>query len=230
MCAQPISIVLDTGTNVSGLIDTPPQASACYIFAHGAGAGMSHLFMEAVAAELAQRHIAVLRFQFPYMERTSKRPDPPKVAHAAVRAAVAEARHRFPQLPLFAGGKSYGGRMVSQAQAGMPLDGVLGLAFVGFPLHPANRPSRDRAEHLFGINIPMLFLQGTRDALADLEQLEPLRKSLGRKATLKLFNEADHSLHVPKRTGQSDGDVRREMVDAMVIWIDTVVNSRQSKH
>ena len=146
------------------------QPSACFVFAHGAGAGMAHPFMAAVANGLAERNIATLRYQFPYMEKRAKRPDPPKVAHAAVRAAVAEARRHLPNLPLIAGGKSFGGRMTSQAQALEPLDGVVGLAFLGFPLHPAKRPSRERAAHLADVQIPMLFLQGTRDALAELER------------------------------------------------------------
>jgi uncharacterized protein len=220
--AEPITI--DTGdTPVSGLLVAPARARACYVFAHGAGAGMTHAFMAAVAAELADRGIASLRYQFPYMEKRSKRPDPPKVAHAAVRAAVAQARRRLPKLPLIAGGKSFGGRMTSQAQAAAPLPGVAGLAFLGFPLHPAGKPSQDRAQHLADVQVPMLFLQGTRDALAALDQLEPVCKLLGRRATLALFAEADHSFHVPARTGRKDPQVRAEMLDAMAAWIDRVI-------
>ena len=185
--AKPITIPLDDGTRVSGLLQVPNNARACYVLAHGAGAGMKHAFMAAVAAELAERGIATLRYQFPYMEKGGKRPDPPKLAHAAVRAAVAEAARLLPKLPLIAGGKSFGGRMTSQAQAASALPGVRGLAFLGFPLHPAGRPSQDRGEHLFDVQIPMLFLQGTRDQLAMLDQLEPLCKALGKRATLEFF-------------------------------------------
>ena len=184
---------------------------------------MTHPFIAAVASELAQRDIATLRYQFPYMERRGKRPDTPGVAHATVRAAVAEARRLLPELLLVAGGKSFGGRMTSQAQAVAPLQGVRGLAFLGFPLHPAGRPSQDRAKHLFDVATPMLFLQGTRDALAEQGQLEPLCTALGARATLKLFQDADHSFHVPARTGRKDSDVRSEMLDALAAWIDGVI-------
>ncbi len=171
--ARPVTISLDDGTHVSGLLQAPTNARACYVLAHGAGAGMKHAFMAAVATELAARGIATLRYQFPYMEKGGKRPDPPKLAHAAVRAAVAEAARLMPKLPLIAGGKSFGGRMTSQAQAANALPGVRGLAFLGFPLHPAGKPSQERAEHLYDVQIPMLFLQGSRDQLALLDQLEP---------------------------------------------------------
>jgi hypothetical protein len=184
---------------------------------------MAHPFMAGVAAGLAERRIASLRYQFPYMERRSRRPDPPKIAHATVRAAVAEAARLLPRLALVAGGKSFGGRMTSQAQAAAPLPGVRGLAFLGFPLHPAGRPSRDRGEHLFDIGIPMLFLQGTRDNLASLDELEPLCQALGARAALRLFADADHSFHVPARSGRTDGEVRREMLDVLVAWIDRVI-------
>jgi predicted alpha/beta-hydrolase family hydrolase len=221
--SAPAGITVEETGQVSGLLLAPPRARACYVLAHGAGAGMTHPFMAAVAAELAQRDIATLRYQFPYMERRSKRPDPPSVAHATVRAAVAEARRLLPELPLVAGGKSFGGRMTSQAQAVAPLQGVRGLAFLGFPLHPAGRPSQDRAKHLFDVATPMLFLQGTRDALAEQGQLEPLCTALGARATLKLFQDADHSFHVPARTGRKDSDVRSEMLDALAAWIDGVI-------
>ena len=224
--AEPITVTVDDAVRVSGLLQAPPRARACYVLAHGAGAGMTHPFMAAVAAELAQRGIATLRYQFPYMERGSKRPDPPKLAHAAVRAAVAEARRLLPELPLVAGGKSFGGRMTSQAQAAAPLAGIRGLAFLGFPLHPAGRPSQDRGKHLFDVHIPMLFLQGTRDALAELPQLEPLCAALGERATLKLFADADHSFHVPARTGRKDAQVRSEMLDALAAWIDAAIARR----
>ncbi|MFL4979550.1 MAG: alpha/beta family hydrolase [Xanthobacteraceae bacterium] len=210
------------GIRVSGLLDLPPQARACYVLAHGAGAGMTHRFPAAVAAELAARGIATLRYQFPYMERGGRRPDPPKLAHATVRAAVSEASRRVPDLPLVAGGKSFGGRMTSQAQALAPMPNVRGLAFLGFPLHAAGAASQERGKHLFDVHIPMLFLQGTRDKLAELDQIEPLCATLGERASLKLFADADHSFHVPARTGRKDRDVLGELVDALAAWIDMV--------
>ena len=184
---------------------------------------MSHPFMAAVAAELAARGIASLRYQFPYMERRAKRPDPPPLAQMTVRAAVAAAARALPDLALIAGGKSFGGRMTSQAQGKAPLPGVRGLAFLGFPLHPANRPSQDRAAHLFDVHIPMLFLQGTRDALAARDQIEPVCENLGGRATLTLFENADHSFHVPARSGRTDAQIRGEMLDALASWIDRVI-------
>src|SRR5262245_38132863 len=171
---EPQSLVIEAGksTSVSALLTRPKEARACFVFAHGAGAGMTHAFMGAVAAGLAARKIATLRYQFPYMEKGSKRPDPPAIAHAAVRAAVASATEHCAGLPLIAGGKSFGGRMTSQAQAKAPLDGVEGLAFFGFPLHPAGKPSAERAAHLAEVKIPMLFLQGKRDLLSELSCLE----------------------------------------------------------
>ena len=221
--AQRVSITIDDQTRVSGLLQAPPGARACYVLAHGAGAGMTHPFMAAVAAGLAERSIATLRYQFPYMERGSKRPDAPKLAHAAVRAAVAEAARLLPSLPLIAGGKSFGGRMTSQAQAAAPLPGVRGLAFLGFPLHPAGKPSQERAEHLFDVQIPMLFLQGTRDALAALDQLEPVCAALGPRATLKLFQDADHSFHVPARTGRKDAQVLDEDAGCVAAWAEALI-------
>ena len=214
------------GTPVSALLLVPPRPTACFVFAHGAGAGMAHPFMAAAAAGLAERGIASLRYQFPYMEKGGKRVDPPKVAHAAVRAAVAEARRQLPDVPLIAGGKSFGGRMTSQAQATAPLDGVAGLAFLGFPLHPPGRPSRERAEHLTGVTIPMLFLQGTRDEFAALNELEPVCDALGSRATCKLFADADHSFHVPARTGRKDADVRTELLDAMADWVARIATKK----
>jgi len=221
--AEPLSISLADGVRVSALIQAPPRARACYVLAHGAGAGMNHPFMASVAAGLRERGIATLRYQFPSMERGSKRPDAPKLAQATVRAAVEAARGALAGLPLVAGGKSFGGRMTSQAQAEAPLPGVTGLAFLGFPLHPAGRPSGKRALHLFDVRAPMLFLQGTRDALAALDQLQPLCESLGRRATLHLFADADHSFHVPVRSGRTDAQVRAEMLDALAAWIDGVI-------
>jgi len=185
---------------------------------------MDHPFMVDVARTLALRDVATLRYQFPYMERGARRPDPPQVAQATVRAAVAAALSLLPELPLIAGGKSFGGRMTSQTQAKASLQGVWGLAFLGFPLHPAGRPSQDRAEHLFDVQIPMLFLQGTRDALASLDQLEPLCKKLGTLATLKLFADADHSFHVPVRTGRKDTQVLGDVVDVLAAWLDGVTH------
>ena len=181
--AEPLTIMIDDAHSVCGLLLAPARAHACYVFAHGAGAGMSHAFMQAIAAELAARDIASLRYQFPYMDRGARRPDPPQLAQATVRGAAAEAGRRLPGLPLIAGGKSFGGRMTSQAQAAAPLPGVCGLAFLGFPLHPAKRPSDARAQHLFDVRIPMLFLQGTRDALADVELIGQTAKRLGERAT-----------------------------------------------
>ena len=223
--SEPISIALSDAQRVSGLLQVPAQVRACYVLAHGAGAGMTHPFMAAVADGLADRGIATLRYQFVYMEQGSKRPDLPKVAHAAVRAAVSEAARRLPNLPLFAGGKSYGGRMTSQAQAASTLPGVRGLAFLGFPLHPPKKPSNERAKHLFEIGIPMLFLQGTRDELADLQLLEPLCRELGPRATLTLFQDADHSFHVPARSGRKDPEIRAEMLDAFAEWLGKIIRS-----
>src|SRR5712691_2025397 len=190
---EPVTIRVDDAHSVSGLLLAPPRARACYVLAHGAGAGMAHPFMARVAAELGERGIATLRYQFPYMEQGGKRPDPPKLAQATVRAAVAAAGKLRPGLALVAGGKSFGGRMTSQAQAASPLPGVQGLVFLGFPLHPAGRPSDGRAEHLFEVQVPMLFLQGTRDELADLRLLQAVVGKLGARASLKLFQEGDHS-------------------------------------
>src|SRR5512132_2042848 len=220
---QPVTIRIDETQQVSGLLLAPPKARDCYVLAHGAGAGMGHPFMASVAEGLAQRGVATLRYQFPYMERGSKRPDPPQLAYAAVRAAVAEMSRLAPDLALVAGGKSFGGRMTSQAQAATPLPGVRGIAFLGFPLHPPGRPSDERGKHLFNVQIPMLFMQGTRDEFADLQLLEPLVKQVGARATLKLFPDADHSFHVPARTGRKDLDVRAEMLDVLAAWIDMII-------
>jgi uncharacterized protein len=222
---EPITIAGDHDIHVSGLLQTPPQPRACYVLAHGAGAGMNHRFLAAVAAELSQRGIATLRYQFPYMEHGAKRPDPPHLAHATVRAAVAAAQQAMPGVALTAGGKSFGGRMTSQAQAKAPLHGVRGLAFLGFPLHPAGKPARDRAEHLADVQIAMLFLQGTRDTLAMLDQLEPVCAALGPRATLKLFADADHSFHVPARTGRNDAQVLGGVLDALAAWTDQVLKA-----
>jgi uncharacterized protein len=220
---QSVSIAVNETQRVSGLLQRPSDARACYVLAHGAGAGMTHPFMAAVADGLAERGIATLRYQFPYMEQGSKRPDSPKVAHAAVRAAVMEAPRLLPELPLFASGKSFGGRMTSQTLAASPLPGVRGLVFLGFPLHPAGQPSTERAKHLFDVQIPMLFLQGTRDELAQLPLVQGVCKEIGSRATLRLFQDADHSFHVPARTGRKDAEVRAELLDALAGWIDSIL-------
>jgi predicted alpha/beta-hydrolase family hydrolase len=187
---------------------------------------MRHPFLADVANRLAAHHLLTLRYQFPYMEQGSKRPDSPKVAHAAVRAAVIEAARLAPGLPWFAGGKSFGGRMTSQAQAEAPLPGVRGLVFLGFPLHPPGRPSDERAEHLFKVRIPMLFLQGDRDEFAQLDLLQSVVNKLGTLATLKLFPDTDHSFHVPARTGRKDPEVRSELVAFMQNWIVSVIETK----
>ena len=216
---QTLKIEIENGNFVSALLLRPDNARACFVFAHGAGAGMSHPSMETVATGLCDRAIATLRYQFPYMEKGSKRPDAPAVAHAAVRAAVKEAARCCSGMPLIAGGKSFGGRMTSQAQAIAPLAGVRGLAFLGFPLHPPGKPSTARAEHLSDIKIPMLFLQGTRDNLAEMNLLEPVVTGLGALASLHVVREADHSFHVLVRSGRNDREVMSEVLDALSVWI-----------
>jgi predicted alpha/beta-hydrolase family hydrolase len=221
--ARPITMDVAKEGRVSGLLLEPARPRALYVFAHGAGAGMTHRSMASISEGLAERGIATLRYQFLYMERKSGRPDAPKLAQAAVRAAVAKAQHLLPGLPLFAGGKSFGGRMTSGAQAAAPLADVKGLIFLGFPLHPAGKPGRERAEHLAHIHIPMLFLQGTRDALAELDQLEPVIASLGERTTLKLFDQADHSFHVPAKSGRKDADVLADILDEFARWVEKVI-------
>jgi uncharacterized protein len=204
--------------DVSGLLLRPADARLLYVLAHGAGAGMRHPFLEVISQRVAEQGIATLRYQFRYMEQRSRRPDPPAVAAATVRAAVAEAAGLAPGLPLVAGGKSFGGRMTSTAQAEEPLPGVRGLVFLGFPLHPPGRPDDKRAEHLARVTIPMLFLQGTRDEFADLALLRPVVKRLGDRATLHLVEGGDHSFKVPKKSGRSEGDVMGELARAIVTW------------
>ena len=220
--AKAVTIAVDDAHRVSGLLKVPPKARACYVMAHGAGAGMTHSFMANFATDLAERGIATLRYQFPYMERSSKRPDTPKLAQATVRAAVAAASCLVPELTLFAGGKSFGGRMTSQAQSAAPLAGVRGLVFVGFPLHPPGKPGDERGAHLFDVHIPMLFLQGTRDEFAERSLLKALVKKLGARATLTLFDDADHSFHVPARLGKRDAQIRAEMADSLAAWVVTL--------
>lgn len=226
---QRLRITIDPAQSVSALLCAPAGAWAGYVFAHGAGAGMEHAFMAGIAGGLAERGIATLRYQFPYMEQGLKRPDAPKVAHAAVRAAVAEAARRMPGLAWFAGGKSFGARMSSQAQALAPLPGVHGLVFVGFPLHPAGKPSEERAEHLSGVDLPMLFLQGTRDELATLELLQPLVQRLGERATLTLFDDADHAFHVRARSGRTDAQTLDAVVAEMAAWMLARVASASAR-
>lgn len=219
MAGERLSFRVGDQTEVSGIFDAPDRSRACYVFAHGAGAGMTHPFMASVAADLVGHGIAVLRYNFPYMEAKKGRPDRPDVATATVRAAVGEAGRLAPGVPLFAGGKSFGGRMTSQAQAAAPLPAVRGLIFFGFPLHPAGKPSIDRAAHLDDVAVPMLFLQGSRDTLADLDLLKPVCERLGARATLRVFADADHSFRVLKSSGRDNAEVQREAVSAAVDWI-----------
>ena len=220
------SIQLSSTQKVAAITRMPAGTTSCFVFAHGAGAGMDHPFMEAVSSGLAERRIGTLRYQFPFMENGSKRADTPSVAHAAVRAAVAEAGRRFSGMPLFAGGKSFGGRMTSQAQAADPLKAVLGLIFLGFPLHPAGTPSQDRAKHLLEVAIPMLFIQGTRDKLADEPLVRSVVQGLGQRATLEVVDGADHAFHVPVRSGRTDAEVLGKVLDTVAKWATQVANAR----
>ena len=216
---QPLKVRLSETETVSAQLARPHDARACYVFAHGAGAGMNHPFMVSVSAGLAERGVATLRYQFPFTERGAKRPDSPRVAQATVRAAVATAGDLMPDMPLFAGGKSFGGRMTSQAQADCALSHVRGLVFLGFPLHPAGKPSQQRADHLAQVHCPMLFLQGTRDELAETALISNVAAQLGDRATLQLFDDADHSFHVRARSGRTDRQVLDSVLDAMVAWL-----------
>jgi predicted alpha/beta-hydrolase family hydrolase len=224
---QSVTISVNEQIRVSGLMQRPASAKTCLVLAHGAGAGMEHPFMAALAHDLEAIGIATLRFQFPYIEIRGKRPDPPALCHATIRAAVAAAHELEPSLPLLAGGKSFGGRMTSQAQAEIPLPHVGGLVFFGFPLHPAKQPSIDRGAHLSRVKIPMLFLQGTRDTLAELPLIEPLAERLGKLATLTLLEAADHSFHVPARSGRTDVQVRSEMLRSLATWADAVTEGHR---
>ena len=207
---------------VSGLLLKPQDARAVLVLAHGAGAGMRHRFMESVAVKLAERGVATLRYQFPYMEKRIKRPDTETVLTDTVRAAMAAAKKVAGELPLFAGGKSMGGRMTSLAAAREPLEGVRGLIFFGFPLHAAGKPGAERGEHLAAVNAPMLFLQGSRDALADLKLLKPLCARLGKRAELFVIKDGDHSFHVLKSSGRSDEDALDEAVKKTLDWIGAI--------
>ena len=217
------SLRIDSTHEVSVLFDRPRDARALLVLAHGAGAGMQHPSLEAIATGLAERDIATLRYQFPYMEQRSRRPDTPALCHATVRAAVAEAARLAPELPLVAGGRSFGGRMTSQAQARAPLPEVHGLVLLGFPLHPAGRPGTERAAHLHDIRIPMLFIQGTRDALAELQLLEPMVAQLGERASLHRLQDADHVFHVPARSGRRDPEVQMELLDVLAHWVTRLI-------
>ncbi|WP_432728286.1 alpha/beta hydrolase family protein [Variovorax sp. W6] len=203
---------------VSALAVSPPEPEACYVLAHGAGAGMTHPFMESVAEGLAQRRIATLRYQFPYMERGSKRTDAPALAHATVRAAVDCAAAHFGGLRLFAGGKSFGGRMTSQAQALEPLPRVEGLIFLGFPLHPSGAPSTTRAEHLHDVDVPMLFAHGPRDTLAEPRGFDEVTRSLAPMASVLEIDGADHSFSVLRRSGRTDAEALDELLDGIAVW------------
>jgi predicted alpha/beta-hydrolase family hydrolase len=218
--AKTLRLDLPDKPRISALLYAPRKARACYVLAHGAGAGMNHPFMAALAGGLAERGIATFRFNFLYMERGSRCPDIPPVAHAAIRAAVAAARRRFPRLPLFAGGKSFGGRMASQAQALAPLPGVYGLIVAGFPLHPPKKPSTERADHLFTTDVPLLFLQGTRDELASLPLIKRVARKIGSRVTLHLIPEVDHYFHVPARSGRKDHEVLAELIETILTWIE----------
>ena len=222
---QKLAIRVGDGPSVSALLLAPAQPSACLVLAHGAGAGMLHPFMAALAAGLHRRGVASLRYQFPYMEQGSRRPDRPELAQRTVRAAVDEAAMCLPQCPLFAGGKSFGGRMTSLAQAASPLPQVRGLVFFGFPLHPAGKPSKERARHLSDVHVPMLFLQGTRDALADQALIAQVAKQLGDRGRLLLLPDADHSFHVPARSGHTDAGVRDVLLDNVVDWMASVIGT-----
>ncbi|MBR0820068.1 alpha/beta family hydrolase [Bradyrhizobium liaoningense] len=217
---QELKLDIERIGTVSAILTQPDNARACYVLAHGAGAGMRHASMDRIAAGLADRGIATFRFNFPYMEKKQGRPDQPAVAHAATRAAVAEAARLCPGLKLVAGGKSFGGRMTSQAQSKTPLPDVKGLAFLGFPLHADKKPSAERAQHLAHVEIPMLFLQGTRDGLADLGLLRPVIDALGARATLHKVEGGDHSFAVLKKSGRTNEEALTEVLDTLAAWID----------
>ena len=222
MPVETLRIQVGEGGEVEGLLDRPADARALLVLAHGAGAPMRHVFLEQLTQRLAARRVAVLRYAFPYTQRGARAPDKPPVLMATVRAAVAAAAGRAPDLPLFAGGKSMGGRMTSQAMAEVPLPGVRGLVFVGFPLHPAGRPSTSRAAHLAKVSVPMQFLQGTRDTLADLKLLRSVVEPLAR-TTLHVVEDADHGFHVRKSSGRTDAQVLAALAEVIAGWMDQAV-------
>jgi predicted alpha/beta-hydrolase family hydrolase len=221
--SRELRIDLPDGDEISALFDRPATPHSLLVLAHGAGAGMTHPYLEALSGELNSAGIATLRYQFPYMEKRRKIPDKPVVLTATVRAAVDKAKEMAPTLPLFAGGKSMGGRMTSTAASEHPLEGVSGLVFFGFPLHPPNRPGTKRADHLSRVTVPMLFLQGTRDAFADLQLLRPICTQLGSRATLEVVDGADHSFHVLKASGKNDAEVLRGLAGCVASWTSEVL-------
>jgi predicted alpha/beta-hydrolase family hydrolase len=222
---DPLNVSIPVGEDeVSGLLLRPPKARALYLFAHGAGTNMTHPSMASNAEGLAERGIATLRYNFLYTEKGGKRPDPPRLAHAAVRAAAARAAELAGDLPLFAGGRSFGGRMTSQTQAEEPLPNVRGLAFLGFPLHPAGKPGVDRADHLANVRVPMLFISGTRDALAELDLLQPVIATLGGRTSLHLVDEADHSFKVAAKSGRTNAEAEAKALDALANWAIPLTN------
>jgi predicted alpha/beta-hydrolase family hydrolase len=227
---SPVALQIDLGPDlgsVSALLDRPPDAWLLYVLAHGAGAGMRHRFLDSITAALASRGVATLRYQFPYMEAGRKRPDSPVAAEATVQAAVNRASAMAPELPIIAGGKSFGGRMTSGAAARGLLPRVRGLAFLGFPLHPPGQPGTHRAKHLDGVDLPMLFLQGTRDQFAQLDLLQPMCRDLGPRATLHLVEGGDHSFGVPKRSGRTAAQVLDELADTLVGWAHSIAEARR---
>jgi predicted alpha/beta-hydrolase family hydrolase len=221
--AQPVILTVGDDLRVSGLFERPPDARALFVLGPSAGANMRHRFLADLSAALAARGIASLRYQFPYMERNSRRPDTPAVCHATIRAAIDWAVEFEPGLPLIAGGKSFGGRMTSQAQALAPLPGVRGIVFLGFPLHPSKKPSLARADHLAKTSIPLLFVQGTRDALAEVQLIHRAMEALGDRASLTMIEGADHAFHVPARSGRTDADVLRTIAGAVETWVTSAL-------
>jgi predicted alpha/beta-hydrolase family hydrolase len=228
MIHQAIRFEVDGRGEVSALLERPGNAQQLLVLAHGAGAGMTHSFMESLSTELASVGVATLRYQFPYMEERRRIPDAPAVLLATVRAAIRAASQAAPDLPLFAGGKSMGGRMTSQAAAERSLDGVRGLVFFGFPLHPPNRPGTTRAKHLAKVTVPMLFLQGTRDTFSDLKLLRPICTELRPQATLHIIKDADHSFRVLKSTRKTDLEVLRELVGTVSAWAEEIQKNRKN--
>ena len=223
MTESELSFPVDPGGEVSALLVRPPDATALYVFGHGAGAPMRHRFMQAMALALAERGVATLRYNFPYTEAGKRRPDPPKVLLATVRGAIELATEQARGLTLFAGGKSMGGRMTSLLASTTPLPGVAGLVFLGFPLHAAGKPSRERAAHLLAFDLPLMFVQGTRDKLCELSELRPVLHDLGRRATLHVVEGGDHSFAVPKSAGRTEADVHSELATVVADWMNARV-------